>query len=299
MLILFPISVSGDHIDLFDPVSRHGLPRHRRTSITCFSFGKLGYTNTLPPPASVPFISLSATNYRHPLRLVTPHASAYLLRSTLNTPRSPSSIGKINNNNAELTWCNLHRTTALDLKRILPPTSLKTSPKPPTGIETENTPNAGQFSAEDSSTLFAAANLNPLKKWQDPQGLYSLWMLERPGAPDANNIGDAERMEQIDEGTGFGFPSPLSAVDKVALGGGTAHLQLGNFSVPTLPEWATMWRAWDTITLGMIPPVMLHQQPIDLRHRCLFYLGHIPAYAVLLFSLSLSFGFPALFGILD
>jgi len=28
----------------------------------------------------------------------------------------------------------------------------------------------------------------------------------------------------------------------------------------------------------MIPPSMLFQKPIDLRHICLFYLGHIPAF---------------------
>ena len=38
-----------------------------------------------------------------------------------------------------------------------------------------------------------------------------------------------------------------------------------------------MWNVWDCITLGMIPPEMLHTRPIDLRHICLFYLGHIPA----------------------
>ena len=28
----------------------------------------------------------------------------------------------------------------------------------------------------------------------------------------------------------------------------------------------------------MIPQEMLHQKPIDLRHKCLFYIGHIPTY---------------------
>jgi len=37
-----------------------------------------------------------------------------------------------------------------------------------------------------------------------------------------------------------------------------------------------MWKLWDTITLGMIPESMLMLAPIDLRHKCLFYLGHIP-----------------------
>ena len=50
-------------------------------------------------------------------------------------------------------------------------------------------------------------------------------------------------------------------------------------TIPALDEWKNLWALWDIVTLGMIPPTMLHQKPIDLRHKCLFYLGHIPAYA--------------------
>ena len=48
------------------------------------------------------------------------------------------------------------------------------------------------------------------------------------------------------------------------------------FTVPTLAQWRTLWNAWDTVTLGMIPQCMIHQKPINLRHKCLFYIGHIP-----------------------
>lgn len=47
-------------------------------------------------------------------------------------------------------------------------------------------------------------------------------------------------------------------------------------TIPTLEEWSNMWKLWDTVTLGMIPPQMMMEKPIDLRHKCLFYLGHIP-----------------------
>lgn len=47
-------------------------------------------------------------------------------------------------------------------------------------------------------------------------------------------------------------------------------------NIPTLEEWNTVWSTWDFITLRMIPQEMLHQKPIDLRHKCLFYIGHIP-----------------------
>ena len=39
-----------------------------------------------------------------------------------------------------------------------------------------------------------------------------------------------------------------------------------------------MWAAWDFINRKMIPPSMLFQKPIDLRHICLFYQGHIPTF---------------------
>ena len=39
-----------------------------------------------------------------------------------------------------------------------------------------------------------------------------------------------------------------------------------------------MWAAWDFINLKMIPESMLHEKPIDLRHICLFYQGHIPTF---------------------
>lgn len=39
-----------------------------------------------------------------------------------------------------------------------------------------------------------------------------------------------------------------------------------------------MWTVWDFVTQRMIPPAMLFQKPIDLRHICLFYLGHIPTF---------------------
>lgn len=30
--------------------------------------------------------------------------------------------------------------------------------------------------------------------------------------------------------------------------------------------------------MRMIPLEMLHHKPIDLRHKCLFYIGHIPTF---------------------
>ncbi|KAF5388839.1 hypothetical protein D9757_005606 [Collybiopsis confluens] len=55
-------------------------------------------------------------------------------------------------------------------------------------------------------------------------------------------------------------------------------------NIPTMREWRNIWKAWDLITLEMIPKDMLLQKPIDLRHKCLFYIGHIPTFLDMLQS---------------
>ncbi|KAI5123275.1 hypothetical protein M0805_009297 [Coniferiporia weirii] len=99
-----------------------------------------------------------------------------------------------------------------------------------------------KYSDEDAYTMFTSAELRPIMRWTDAPGQYSLWLLERPA---------------------FTFPLLKSP---------------NAFGVPSIEDFRTMWRAWDTITLGMIPRSMLFKKPIDLRHICLFYLGHIPAF---------------------
>ena len=88
----------------------------------------------------------------------------------------------------------------------------------------------------------------------------------------------------------FSVSSGTDSVPPPTLGGGKASLyllerpqasfsplpSLAPFGVPMLDDWRALWAAWDLVTLGMIPEDMLHQKPIDLRHKCLFYIGHIP-----------------------
>jgi formylglycine-generating enzyme required for sulfatase activity len=47
---------------------------------------------------------------------------------------------------------------------------------------------------------------------------------------------------------------------------------------PALSEWSSLWAAWDTVTLHMIPEDELLSQPIKLRNACIFYVGHIPTF---------------------
>ena len=96
--------------------------------------------------------------------------------------------------------------------------------------------------------LFTDANLRPLMRWTDPDSGVTLWLLERPP---------------------FNFKllrSPSSAFSNTP------------FGVPSLHEFQELWAAWDFITRGMIPDSMLFEKPIDLRHICLFYTGHIPTF---------------------
>lgn len=105
-----------------------------------------------------------------------------------------------------------------------------------------------QFSEQDAFTLFTDANLRPIQRWMDSTSRYSLWLLEKPP---------------------FMFPL-LKSPNRVA--------SSSPFSNPSIADWETIWSAWDTITMGMISPQLLYEKPIDLRHICLFYLGHIPTF---------------------
>ena len=99
--------------------------------------------------------------------------------------------------------------------------------------------------------LFTDAGLRPVQRWMDRTSRYSLWLLERPP---------------------FAFPllsSPAASTEEI----------IGKrFGVPSMQDWQDMWNAWDFVTLRMIPSSMLFEKPIDLRHICLFYLGHVPTF---------------------
>ncbi|KAF8448703.1 C-type lectin protein [Boletus edulis BED1] len=100
----------------------------------------------------------------------------------------------------------------------------------------------------------------------------------------------------------FSISSWTDTVPQPTLGGGRATLyllerpqvyfpplpSLAPFGVPTPDDWRALWAAWDLVTLGMIPSEMLHRKPIDLRHKCLFYIGHIPTFLDMLMSKALN-----------
>ncbi|KAH9480612.1 Ergothioneine biosynthesis protein 1 [Psilocybe cubensis] len=111
-----------------------------------------------------------------------------------------------------------------------------------------------KFSDVDAYSLFTASNLRPVQRWTDKKSQYSLWLLERPP---------------------FSFPLLVSPSHPSTKG---TRLSYSPFGVPSREEWNELWSCWDFITRQMIPSSMLYQKPIDLRHICLFYLGHIPTF---------------------
>ncbi|KAI0081533.1 DUF323 domain-containing protein [Panus rudis PR-1116 ss-1] len=108
-----------------------------------------------------------------------------------------------------------------------------------------------KFSDEDAYKLFSDADLRPVHRWTDSTSSYSLWLLERPA-----------------------FTFPLLKTPEYQQG----RLVSSPFSIPSVAEWQNMWACWDFINLRMIPESMLFEKPIDLRHICLFYQGHIPTF---------------------
>lgn len=100
--------------------------------------------------------------------------------------------------------------------------------------------------------------MRPVQRWTDSASQYSLWLLERP--PFLFPLLDSALRNQEGE-----LVSRLSQSSTP-------------FGIPTRKDWANLWAAWDCITIRMIPNFMLLQKPIDLRHKCLFYLGHIPTF---------------------
>ncbi|ORY81537.1 C-type lectin protein [Protomyces lactucae-debilis] len=98
-----------------------------------------------------------------------------------------------------------------------------------------------KYSNLEALALFDRSELNVAAQWKDSRDLYSLYLLTTP-------------------------PAYLSRQADTLK------------PVPSLAEWEQLWKLWDTITLGMIPQEMLLCKPIDLRHPCIFYLGHIPTF---------------------
>ncbi|TDL20052.1 hypothetical protein BD410DRAFT_751462 [Rickenella mellea] len=120
-----------------------------------------------------------------------------------------------------------------------------------------------RFTTADALNLFSSSNLRSLFALPLPSISSTIYLLERPP---------------------FTFP-PLFRDNNTNVHANTNTTTTTNpFGPPTVAEWQRIWNAWDFVTLRMIPPEMLHQKPIDLRHKCLFYIGHLPTFLDILLS---------------
>ncbi|WVW78327.1 hypothetical protein I302_100281 [Kwoniella bestiolae CBS 10118] len=118
-----------------------------------------------------------------------------------------------------------------------------------------------KYSLSEALSLFAQANLRVVNTWKAPNSEYRLWVLERPEFLFSSDL--------------YNTTMALDVLDTKKEGSGPVERARG---VPKWDDWLELWRFWDHITLQMIPKEMLHQKPIDLRHICLFYTGHIPTF---------------------
>ncbi|KAK0557560.1 hypothetical protein OC846_000348 [Tilletia horrida] len=126
-----------------------------------------------------------------------------------------------------------------------------------------------KYSQAERAALLQAAGLREVQAWTDDQGRYDVVLVERP--PFVFGSADSLPHEPTLDVLNFEAEAKKEAAK--------ADLPpANNFGLPTWAEWEKTWHAWNTITLGMIPQQMLFEKPIDLRHICLFYLGHIPAF---------------------
>jgi hypothetical protein len=113
--------------------------------------------------------------------------------------------------------------------------------------------------------MFEHAGLRIIQYWKDPESEYRLWLLEKPAFYFPLMPQVAKKSEPASDDDVLPKTSTASSTDAWP-------------SIPSRQEWETLWKFWDLVTLDMIPEGMLHEKPIDLRHKCLFYLGHIPTF---------------------
>lgn len=131
-----------------------------------------------------------------------------------------------------------------------------------------------KFGERETLNLFDYAGLRVIQRWSDKTDRYDIWLVEKPCFHFSNSAADptlaettSERQASAKIDNGWGGSDLDEAAQRAPLLG-----------LPNLDDWRTVWDAWNCVTLTMIPHDMLHEKPIDLRHICLFYLGHIPAF---------------------
>ncbi|EGG01896.1 uncharacterized protein MELLADRAFT_110519 [Melampsora larici-populina 98AG31] len=119
-------------------------------------------------------------------------------------------------------------------------------------------------------------------------------MMIEPGSSTCETLFRAFNSMSVDNMRGLKFGDQLQcrfkAMDRTALEPSSVSEQpefprlidaktYARGNVPSMKEWDEIWSAWDLVTMGITPQDLLYTKPIDLRHICLFYFGHIPVFA--------------------
>jgi tRNA-specific adenosine deaminase 2 len=99
-----------------------------------------------------------------------------------------------------------------------------------------------KFSERETLDTFDYAGLRVVQRWTDKAQRYDVWLVERPAVH-------------------FLSTQPTGLIKEPTL-------QASSWGLPTREDWTRTWKAWDIVTLTMIPSEMLHKKPIDLRREC-------------------------------
>ncbi|TKY90429.1 hypothetical protein EX895_000427 [Sporisorium graminicola] len=138
-----------------------------------------------------------------------------------------------------------------------------------------------KFGERETLNLFDYAGLRVVQRWSDKSDRYDIWLVEKPFFHFSNSAADAalSEVKQTEVKSAYQDEAPTK-VDNGWAGSDLDELaqKASLLGLPSLHDWRTHWDAWNCVTLTMIPQDKLHEKPIDLRHICLFYLGHIPAF---------------------
>jgi len=93
-----------------------------------------------------------------------------------------------------------------------------------------------KYNNAEIERLFDEAGLRLVNRWHHKEHDYTLNLVEKPA---------------------FYFPSTQLISNQGS----------NPFGLPSLEDWNKLWKAFDCVTLEMIPPAMLHTKPIDLRRK--------------------------------
>ena len=139
-----------------------------------------------------------------------------------------------------------------------------------------------KYSTREALDTFEGAGLRVVQKWTDSSDRYDIWLVESPAFHFPSSTLFTGSRSDVIAGLSESERNDMHGSHEYDTDGRTGWNGIGHlprncldFGCPSLEDWDRMWKAWDTVTLTMIPHEMLFEKPIDLRHLCLFYLGHV------------------------